>query len=77
MSPKIKHAYAELHDTGFAHSSRSANDDGKLVAGGFGVAVGRVFVTEAPSATSGIVRRDLGLRCCIAISPMGLRACTT
>ena len=60
MSPKVKHAYAALHDAGFAHCFEVRDTDGKLVAGGFGVAVGRVFVCES---TFGKVRhwRDLGL----------------
>lgn len=60
MSPKVKHAYAELHEAGFAHSFEVRERDGKLVAGGFGVAVGRVFITES---TFGEVWhwRDLGV----------------
>ena len=60
MSPKVKHAYSALHDAGFAHCFEVRDTDGKLVAGGFGVAVGRVFVCES---TFGKVRhwRDLGL----------------
>lgn len=60
MSPQAKHAYAALHEAGFAHSFEVRDSDGKLLAGGFGVAVGRVFVTES---TFGKVRhwRDLGL----------------
>ena len=60
MSPKIKHAYADLYDAGFAHSFEVRDEEGKLIAGGFGIAVGRVFVTES---TFGKVShwRDLGL----------------
>jgi leucyl/phenylalanyl-tRNA--protein transferase len=60
MSPKVKHAYSALHDAGFAHCFEVHDTDGTLVAGGFGVAVGRVFVCES---TFGKVRhwRDLGL----------------
>jgi leucyl/phenylalanyl-tRNA--protein transferase len=60
MSPAVKHAYATLHDAGFAHSFEVRDSKGELIAGGFGIAVGRVFVTES---TFGKVRhwRDLGL----------------
>ena len=60
MSPKVKHAYAELHDAGFAHSFEVRDEAGLLMAGGFGVAIGRVFVTESTFGKVGHWR-DLGL----------------
>jgi leucyl/phenylalanyl-tRNA--protein transferase len=60
MSPKIKHAYAALHDAGYAHCFEVRQPDGKLVAGGFGVAVGRVFVSESMFGEHRH-QRDLGL----------------
>jgi leucyl/phenylalanyl-tRNA--protein transferase len=47
ITPKIMWAYAALHDAGLAHSYEVWNADGELVAGGYGVAVGRVFVGES------------------------------
>lgn len=40
-------AFADLHDAGHAHSFEVWDKAGTLVGGGFGVAVGRVFVTES------------------------------
>ena len=45
LSPALMKAYAALHDAGFAHSFE-VRERGELVAGGFGVGVGSVFVTE-------------------------------
>jgi leucyl/phenylalanyl-tRNA--protein transferase len=47
ITPKIMSAYAALHDAGFAHSYEIWDGDGNLVAGGYGVAAGRVFVGES------------------------------
>jgi leucyl/phenylalanyl-tRNA--protein transferase len=47
ITPKIMWAYAALHDAGLAHSYEVWDSDGELVAGGYGVAVGRVFVGES------------------------------
>ncbi|HEU4475430.1 MAG TPA: leucyl/phenylalanyl-tRNA--protein transferase [Methyloceanibacter sp.] len=47
ITPRIMHAYAELFDAGYAHSFEVWNADGKLVGGGYGVAVGRIFTTES------------------------------
>ncbi|GAC1336033.1 MAG: hypothetical protein NVSMB26_21860 [Beijerinckiaceae bacterium] len=47
ITPKIMWAYAALHDAGFAHSYEVWDRDGRLVAGGYGVAIGRVFVGES------------------------------
>jgi leucyl/phenylalanyl-tRNA---protein transferase len=40
-------AYAALHDAGLAHSYEVWDDRGELVAGGNGVACGRVFVGKS------------------------------
>lgn len=45
--PRLKWAFAELFDAGFAHSFDISLQSGERVGGGFGVAVGRVFVIEA------------------------------
>jgi len=47
IAPKIMWAYAALHDAGLAHSYEVWDDRGELVAGGNGVACGRVFVGES------------------------------
>lgn len=47
ITPRIMHAYAELFDAGYAHSFEVWNEEGKLVGGGYGVAVGRIFTTES------------------------------
>lgn len=47
ITPNIKRLYAELHDLGHAHSFELWDEAGALVGGGYGVAVGQVFVTES------------------------------
>jgi leucyl/phenylalanyl-tRNA--protein transferase len=47
ITPRIMHAYAALFDAGYAHSFEVWNEAGKLVGGGYGVAVGRIFTTES------------------------------
>ena len=47
ITPKMMWAYAALHDAGLAHSYEVWNEGGELVAGNYGVAVGRVFVGES------------------------------
>jgi leucyl/phenylalanyl-tRNA--protein transferase len=47
ISPRIMHAYAALHDEGHAHSFEVWNQDGALVGGGYGVALGGAFVIES------------------------------
>jgi leucyl/phenylalanyl-tRNA--protein transferase len=47
ITPKIMRAYAALHRAGFAHSYEVWDGRGELVAGGYGVAIGRVFVGES------------------------------
>jgi leucyl/phenylalanyl-tRNA---protein transferase len=47
LTPEMMIAFANLHDEGHAHSFEVWDKSGALVGGGFGVAVGRVFVTES------------------------------
>ncbi len=47
ITPRIICAYADLFDAGLVHSFEVWNRDGKLVSGGYGVAIGRVFFTES------------------------------
>lgn len=47
ITPQIMRLYAELFDQGHAHSFEVWDADGKLVGGGYGLSVGRVFVTES------------------------------
>jgi leucyl/phenylalanyl-tRNA--protein transferase len=47
ITPKVMRAYAELFDAGFVHSFEVWNDKGRLVGGGYGVAIGGAFVTES------------------------------
>jgi leucyl/phenylalanyl-tRNA---protein transferase len=50
ITPKLMHAYAALHDAGFAHSFEVWNQDGELVGGGYGVAIGGIFIIESQFA---------------------------
>jgi leucyl/phenylalanyl-tRNA---protein transferase len=47
ITPPIMHAYAALHDAGYAHSFEVFNKAGELVGGGYGVAVGGAFTIES------------------------------
>jgi leucyl/phenylalanyl-tRNA--protein transferase len=47
ITPQIMHAYAALHDAGYAHSFEVWNPAGELVGGGYGVAVGGTFTIES------------------------------
>lgn len=47
VTPDIMHAYAALFDAGHAHSFEVWDGAGRLVGGGYGVAVGAAFVTES------------------------------
>ena len=47
ITPRIMRAYAELYDAGYVHCFEVWNKDGKLVGGGYGVALGGVFVIES------------------------------
>jgi leucyl/phenylalanyl-tRNA---protein transferase len=43
---RLVNAFAELFDAGFGHTFEVHDTTGRMVAGGFGIAVGRVFVLE-------------------------------
>ena len=47
IRPQIMRAYTDLHDAGYAHSFEVWNAEGKLAGGGYGVAIGRAYVTES------------------------------
>jgi leucyl/phenylalanyl-tRNA---protein transferase len=47
ITPKIMSLYSALHDLGFAHSFEVWSADGRLIGGGYGLAIGRVFYTES------------------------------
>jgi leucyl/phenylalanyl-tRNA--protein transferase len=47
ITPRIMRAYVDLFDAGHAHSFEVWNERGELCGGGYGVAVGRAFVTES------------------------------
>lgn len=47
ITPQIMALYTELHRRGHAHSFEVWNAEGKLVGGGYGLSMGRVFVTES------------------------------
>ncbi len=47
ITPRIMHAYAEAYDAGHVHSFEVWNKQGELAGGGYGVAVGKVFVIES------------------------------
>jgi leucyl/phenylalanyl-tRNA--protein transferase len=46
LSPAALHMFARMHDLGFAHCFAVRDRAGQLVAGGFGVASGRIYATE-------------------------------
>jgi leucyl/phenylalanyl-tRNA---protein transferase len=47
MPPRLLSAFADLFDAGFAHCFDVRNELGEAIGGGFGVAIGRVFVLES------------------------------
>ncbi len=47
ITPRMMAAFAALYDAGNAHSFEVWNEDGALVGGGYGVAIGSVFFTES------------------------------
>lgn len=47
ITPQIMRLYAGLHDQGHAHSFEVWSPDGRLVGGGYGLSVGRIFFTES------------------------------
>lgn len=50
ITPKLMHAYAALHDAGFVHSFEVWSKDNELVGGGYGVAIGGIFIIESQFA---------------------------
>jgi leucyl/phenylalanyl-tRNA--protein transferase len=50
ITPRIMRVYAEAFDAGYAHSFEVWNTEGKLVAGGYGVAIGKAFIFESQFA---------------------------
>jgi len=60
ITPRLMHAYAAAFDAGHAHSVEVRNEDGHLVGGLYGVAVGGAFVLESLfSSESGASRLGL------------------
>lgn len=53
ITPKIMHLYSHLHGMGHAHSFEVWDETGHLVGGGYGVAIGRIFVTESLFSRTG------------------------
>ncbi len=51
-SPALLYLHAELHDLGFSHSFELRTPRGRRVACGYGVALGRVFVTTGLSGAA-------------------------
>jgi len=47
ITPRIMRAYTDAFDAGHVHSFEVWNREGELAGGGYGVAVGRVFVIES------------------------------
>lgn len=47
ITPRVMHAFAQAHDEGHVHSFEVWNKAGELAGGGYGLAVGRVFVIES------------------------------
>lgn len=47
ITPQIMRLYAQLHDQGHAHSVEVWDEQGQLIGGVYGLAIGKVFVTES------------------------------
>ena len=47
VTPQIMRLYSELFDLGHAHSCEVWSEDGRLIGGGYGLSVGRVFYGES------------------------------
>lgn len=47
ITPQIMRLYTRLFEQGHAHSFEVWSEDGRLVGGGYGLSVGRVFCTES------------------------------
>jgi len=50
ITPRIMHAYAALFDAGHAHSFEVWDENGELAGGGYGVAIGNIFIVESQFA---------------------------
>jgi leucyl/phenylalanyl-tRNA--protein transferase len=50
ITPKIMHAFAAWHDAGEVHSFEVWDRQGELVGGGYGVALGGIFIIESQFA---------------------------
>jgi leucyl/phenylalanyl-tRNA--protein transferase len=65
---RLAAAFAELFDAGYGHTFEVRDAEGEIVGGGYGVAVGRVFVLErmfsrrAEAAMAGLARLAQSLR---------------
>lgn len=57
--PRLKWAFADMFDAGFAHDFTVSRRSGERIGGGFGVAVGRVFVIENLHCAGVAQRRDV------------------
>lgn len=47
ITPTIRRLYADLHRLGHAHSFEIWNESGTLVGGGFGISIGRIFISDS------------------------------
>jgi len=47
ITPRMQRLYAGLHRLGYAHSFEIWSESGDLVGGGFGIAIGRVFLSDS------------------------------
>jgi leucyl/phenylalanyl-tRNA--protein transferase len=47
IAPRVMQLYAQAFDAGIAHSFEVWNEKGELVGGGYGLAIGGIFVTES------------------------------
>lgn len=47
ITPEVKDAYERLHELGWAHSVEAWSDDGRLVGGLYGMAIGGLFAGES------------------------------
>lgn len=47
ITPRIMQLYSDMHRAGYAHSVEVWDGDGNLAGGSYGVAVGKIFVTES------------------------------
>jgi leucyl/phenylalanyl-tRNA--protein transferase len=47
ITPQMRLLYADLYSKGYAHSFEIWNESGVLVGGGFGIAIGRVFLSDS------------------------------